>query len=72
VLTVGASVVQPRNVLCDSARRGVAETVIVDREVAGPGPFRDDYEASLARGVKDDMAMVTLARKIGAVLLRLW
>ncbi len=40
--------------------------------VAKPGPLRDDYEASLARGVKDEMAMVTLARKIGAVVLRLW
>ena len=37
-----------------------------------PGPFRDYYEASLARGVKDDLAKVTLARKIAAVTLRLW
>jgi hypothetical protein len=35
--------------------------------IARPGPFRDYYEASLARGVKDDLAMVTLARKFGAV-----
>jgi len=39
---------------------------------ATPGPLRDCYEASLARGVKDDMARVTLARKIAAVALRLW
>jgi len=37
-----------------------------------PGPLRDYYEASLARGVKDDLAKVTLARKIAAVTLRLW
>lgn len=39
---------------------------------AKPGPLRDYYEASLARGVKDELAMVTLARKISAVALRLW
>ena len=39
---------------------------------ARPGPLRDYYEASLARGVKDDLAKVTLARKIAAVTLRLW
>lgn len=37
-----------------------------------PGPLRDYYDASLARGVKDDLAKVTLARKIAAVTLRLW
>ena len=39
---------------------------------AKPGPLRDYYEASLARGVKDDLARVTLARKLAAVTLRLW
>ena len=39
---------------------------------ARPGPLRDYYQASLARGVKDDLAKVTLARKIAAVTLRLW
>jgi transposase len=37
-----------------------------------PGPLRDYYEASLARGVKEELAKVTLARKIAAVTLRLW
>jgi len=37
-----------------------------------PGPLREYYEASLARGVNDDLAKVTLARKIAAVVLRLW
>lgn len=37
-----------------------------------PGPLRDYYEASLARGVREELAKVTLARKIAAVTLRLW
>ena len=40
--------------------------------VAKSGPLRDYYEASIARGVKDELAKVTLARKIAAVVLRLW
>lgn len=39
---------------------------------ARPGPLRDFYEASLARGVRDELAKVTLARKIVSVALRLW
>lgn len=39
---------------------------------AKPGPLCDYYQASLARGVKADLAKVTLARKIAAVTLRLW
>ncbi len=39
---------------------------------AKAGPLRDLYEASLARGVKEDLAKVTLARKIVSVALRLW
>jgi transposase len=37
-----------------------------------PGALRDFYEASLKRGVRDELAKVTLARKIAAVTLRLW
>lgn len=37
-----------------------------------PGPLRDFYEASLARGVDPSLAKVTLARKIASVALRLW
>jgi transposase len=39
---------------------------------ARPGPFRDFYQASLARGVREELAKVTLARKIVSVTLRLW
>ncbi|MGZ5446190.1 MAG: transposase [Thermoanaerobaculia bacterium] len=37
-----------------------------------PGPLRDFYETSLKRGVRQELAKVTLARKIAAVTLRLW
>lgn len=40
--------------------------------VAKAGPLRDYYEASLGRGVRDELAKVTLARKIAAVALHLW
>jgi len=39
---------------------------------ARPGPLYDFYQASLARGVRDELAKVTLARKIVSVTLRLW
>lgn len=55
------------NPLLKSVFKGAAAAA-----AAKPGPLRDYYEASLARGVKDDLAMVTLARKIAAVALRLW
>ncbi len=37
-----------------------------------PGPLRDFYQASLARGVAEELAKLTLARKIVSVALRLW
>jgi len=37
-----------------------------------PGPLRDFYLACLKRGVREELAKVTLARKIAAVTLRLW
>jgi len=36
-----------------------------------PGPLRDLFEASVARGVRSELAMVTLARKIASVTLTL-
>lgn len=36
------------------------------------GPLRDFYQASIDRGVRDELAKLTLARKIAAVTLRLW
>ena len=36
------------------------------------GPFKDFFDASVARGVREELAKVTLARKIIAITLRLW
>jgi transposase len=37
-----------------------------------PGPFQDLYRGMLDRGMREDMARVTLARKFAALTLRLW
>jgi len=37
-----------------------------------PGPLRDWYQASLKRGVREELAKVSLARKIVSIALRLW
>jgi transposase len=37
-----------------------------------PGPFRDLYQAMVSRGMREDMARLTLARKFAALTLRLW
>jgi len=37
-----------------------------------PGPFRDFYENLLAKGMKSEMARLTLARKIAAISLSVW
>jgi transposase len=55
------------NPILKSVFKGAANAATVKT-----GPFRDFYEASLARGVKEDLAKVTLARKIVSVALRLW
>jgi hypothetical protein len=38
----------------------------------GTGPFHDFYAALLAKGMKPEMARLTLARKIAAITLTLW
>jgi len=37
-----------------------------------PGPLRDLYEGMIARGMREELARVTLTRKLAAVTLRLW
>ena len=37
-----------------------------------PGPLQDWYQGVLARGVPEELATVTLARKLAAITLRLW
>jgi len=36
------------------------------------GPCRDFYEGLLAKGIKPELARLTLARKIAAIILTLW
>jgi hypothetical protein len=36
------------------------------------GPLQDLYHAMVARGMREDMARLTLARKLAAITLRLW
>jgi transposase len=40
--------------------------------IGKPGPFQDLYRGMVARGMREDMARITLARKFAAVTLRLW
>jgi len=42
------------------------------RASCGTGPFHDFYQALLAKGMKPEMARLTLARKIAAITLTLW
>jgi hypothetical protein len=37
-----------------------------------PGPLQDWYHGLRARGMRDELARVTLARKLAAITLRLW
>lgn len=39
---------------------------------ATPGPLKDFYDACVGRGVREELAKVTLARKISSIALRLW
>lgn len=39
---------------------------------ARPGPLHDFYDRLLARGMRQELARVTLARKLAALTLRLW
>jgi transposase len=42
------------------------------RASCGRGPFREFYTGLLAKGMKPEMARLTLARKIAAITLTLW
>ena len=37
-----------------------------------PGSLQDLYQGMLARGMREELARVTLTRKIAAITLRLW
>jgi transposase len=40
--------------------------------IGTPGPFQDLYRGMVSRGMREDMARLTLARKFAALTLRLW
>jgi transposase len=40
--------------------------------IGKPGAFQDLYRGMVARGIREDMARLTLARKFAALTLRLW
>jgi transposase len=40
--------------------------------IGRPGPLQDLYHGMLARGMREELARVTLARKLAAVTLRIW
>jgi transposase len=40
--------------------------------IGRPGPFQDLYRGMVSRGMREDMARLTLARKFAALTLRLW
>lgn len=37
-----------------------------------PGPLQDLYHGMIARGMREELARVTLTRKLAALTLRLW
>ncbi len=39
---------------------------------ARPGALQDFYRAMVERGMKEELARVTLARKLAALTLRIW
>jgi transposase len=39
---------------------------------AKPGPFQEFYDALIAKGIRPEMARLTLARKIAAITLTVW
>jgi transposase len=49
--------------------KGAATTVIAH---AGPNPLREDYDRLLSNGTKPNLAKVTVARKIAAIVLAMW
>lgn len=55
------------NPLLKSVFKGAANAA-----AAQDGPFKEFYEACVGRGVREEMAKLTLARKIVAIVLRLW
>ncbi|NIN70935.1 MAG: transposase [Gemmatimonadetes bacterium] len=72
---VKAPVVQMRGLSANYNRKlktifkGAATTMIAH---ARPNPLRNDYDRLLANGTKPNLAKLTIARKIAAIVLAMW
>jgi transposase len=70
-----APVVQTRGLSAEYNRKlktifkGAATTMIAH---ARPNPLREDYDRLLANGTKPNLAKLTIARKIAAIVLAMW
>ena len=42
------------------------------RSMLPPNPFRDHYDRMLLAGTKPNLAQLTLARKLAAIVLAMW
>jgi len=62
---------QAHNETSRSTRTPVRITA-VGVPAARPRPLQDFYRATLARGMREELARVTLTRKLAALTLRLW
>ena len=51
----------------DNLRKGAAS-----QASTGKGPFRDFYEALVAKGMRPEMARLTVARKLAVITLTVW
>lgn len=45
---------------------------VANAGAAKPGPLKDFYDRCVSGGVREEMAKLTLARKLASVVLRLW
>jgi hypothetical protein len=58
------------NQLNEAIKSGDNEKAIVAANK--PGPFQGFYATLLAKGIRPEMARLTLARKIAAITLHIW
>ncbi|MHC4121662.1 MAG: IS110 family transposase [Planctomycetota bacterium] len=57
------------NRLLKAIFKGAATTILAH---SGPNPLQEDYERLLENGTKPNLAKVTIARKIAAIILAMW
>jgi len=77
----------PKNVELNEPETAIGESLANQLHISGnftffkgaavvalskPGPFQEFYTALLAKGIKPEMARLTLARKIATIVLIVW